>query len=508
MEQESRTFTIEDIAKFCKRKGFVIQTSEIYGGFSGFFDFLPLGVELKNNLKNIYWRNFVSKREDVVGQDGSIITHPKVWQASGHTKSFTDLLLITKETKTKIRADHFVEDELNISADGLSADEIWELIEKNNLKFNGEDFEKINHFNLMFQTEVGASRIRHSKAYLRPETAQNIFPNFKVIAQSSRLKLPFGITQIGKAYRNEISPREFLFRCREFEQIELEYFFNPHKERHLDDKILDFQVQFLSAENQKKEGEPTIPITLKEMLESSKISLNTYHIYWLFKFLKFLIDDLGLHSKNLRIREHARTELSHYSCATFDIEYKFPMGFKEIAGFANRTNYDLTQHQKFSNQKLEFFCEETQSNILPCVIESSCGVERLILAVLCEAYKKEGERGNDILKLNFSLTPYKVAVFPLLKKQSLVEISRRVFKRFTDSNLNTLYDDRGSIGRRYARQDEIGTPFCVTIDYDTIQDESVTLRDRDTTKQKRILIDNCTEVLRKLVGREISFEDI
>jgi glycyl-tRNA synthetase len=314
--------SLEDLATFCKKKGFVFRAAEIYGGLSGFFDFGPLGVELRNNLKKEYWKKFVIKREDMVGQDGSIITNPKVWKASGHVDNFADLILTTKESKTKIRADHFIEDVLNIPADGMGASEINELIKKHNLKLNGEEFEEVKDFNLMFNTQVGADVNQNSMSYLRPETCQSIFPNFKLIADLSRLKLPFGIVQIGKAFRNEISPRDFVFRCREFEQMEMEYFFNPETEcEMLSKEHLSTKFKFLSAESQDDGSNKVVEITAKDLL--SKKKLNKYHAYWLVEFFNWFNKEMGLSYENLRVREHVKTELSHYSSGTFDIDYKF-----------------------------------------------------------------------------------------------------------------------------------------------------------------------------------------
>lgn len=507
----SEKINTEELATFCKKKGFVFQAAEIYGGLGGFFDFGPLGVELKNNLKQLYWKNFVTKREDCFGQDGSIITNPKVWKASGHVDNFGDLVLTTKESKTKLRADHFIEDTLDIPADGMSADEINELIKKHNLKYNGEEFEEVKDFNLMFQTQVGADTTKNATAYLRPETCQSIFPNFKQIADVSRAKLPFGIVQVGKAFRNEISPRDFVFRSREFEQMEMEYFFNPEtKCEALTDKHLETKFQFLSAQAQDDESNEMVEITIKELLAQEKLS--DYHAYWLSEFFNWFKDTVGFKYENLRIREHVKTELSHYSRGTFDIDYKYPFGFKEMLGMANRGNYDLTQHQQHSKQKMEFFDEESKTKLLPFVIEPSLGVERFMMAVMFEAYNDDKDRGNIVLSLSPRVAPYKVAVLPLVNKGGLPEVARELIDKLFDEDLNAFYDRSGSVGRRYARQDEVGTPFCLTVDFETIEEGenkgTITIRDRDTTEQKRISLEDAPEIVSKLIKGKLSFDNL
>ncbi len=510
-EKNENKLSIEDMAIFCKKKGFIFQAGEIYGGLSGFFDFGPLGVELKNNLKELYWKKFVIKREDIVGQDGSIITNPKVWKASGHLDTFGDLLLTTKETKTKIRADHFIEDELGIAADGMSAEEITELIKKHNLKYNGEEFQEIKMFRGMFETQVGADITNDTKAYLRPETCQSIFPNFRLISEVSRAKLPFGIAQIGKAFRNEISPRDFIFRCREFEQMEMEYFYNPETECELlNDEILNTEFQFWSAKNQDENNNSMEIIKIKELIERKLV--NKYHAYWIGTFFNWLNKEIGLSFNNLRIREHVKTELSHYSSATMDIDYKYNFGFKEMVGIANRGNFDLTQHQKHSKTKMEFFDENSKTKIIPNVIEPSMGVERFFMAILFESYFNDKERNNIVLKFKPKIAPIKVAVFPLMNKPELIKIARELFNELIDEDINVIYDKSGSIGKRYARQDEIGTPYCITIDYETIEEGenkgTITIRDRDSTEQKGIKIENTSKIIRSLIKDKIKFKDL
>lgn len=505
---EEKKLTTEELATFCKKKGFVFQAAEIYGGFAGFFDFGPLGVELKNNLKNLYWNKFVNKREDVFGQDGSIITNPKVWKASGHIDNFADLVLTTKDTKTKVRADHFIEDQLKIPADGMSASDINELIKKHDLKLNEEEFEEVKDFNLMFNTQVGADTTKNATTYLRPETAQSIFPNFRSVAEVSRAKLPFGIAQVGKAFRNEIAPRDFVFRCREFEQIEMEYFVNPNtKCEMLTKKHLDTKFQFLDSKNDTENEEKTKEKTFAQLIKEGKVT--DYHAYWICEFYNFYVNEIGINPENLRIREHVKTELSHYSKGTYDIDFRFPFGFKELMGIANRGNYDLTQHQEHSKQKLEFFDEENKTKLLPEVIEPALGVERLFAAVLYEAYNDNKDRGNVVLSLNPKLSPYKVAVFPLNNKDGLPEIARSIVEDLFDNDIIAFYDKSGSVGKRYARQDEIGTPYCVTVDYECVEDGedkgTVTIRDRDSTKQKRVKVEEVSLVIRDLIKGKSSF---
>lgn len=502
---------IEELATFCKKKGFVFQAAEIYGGLAGFFDFGPLGVELKNNIKQLYWKKFVTRREDVFGQDGSIITNPKVWKASGHVDTFGDLILTTKTSKTKLRADHFIEDELKISADGMKANEINELVKKHNLKYKGEEFEEVRDFNLMFSTQVGADVNTNSTAYLRPETCQSIFPNFKQIAEVTRAKLPFGIVQIGKAFRNEISPRDFVFRSREFEQMEMEFFFNPEaKCELLTDKHLNLKVQFLSAKTQDSKSDKMEEVTIKDLLD--KKLFNEFHAYWLAEFFLWFKDEVGLSYENLRVREHVKTELSHYSTATFDIDYNYPFGFKEMFGLANRGSFDLSKHQEHSKSKLEYFDEETKTKLIPNVIEPSLGVERCMMAIMFEAYNNDEKRGNVVLSFDNKLAPYKVAVLPLVNKGGLPQVAREIIDDLLDNDIAAFYDRSGSVGRRYARQDEMGTPYCLTVDFECIEDGAdkgtITIRDRDSTAQKRIKVEEVSEIISKLIKGKLKFEEL
>ncbi len=502
------SITIEELAVFCKKKGFVFPSSEIYGGISGFFDFGPLGVELFNNIKQNWWKFFVQDRDNMVGMEGSIISNPKIWKASGHVDNFGDFVLVCSKCKNRIRADHFIEDVLKVRVEGMKAAQMNKLIQDNKLscpKCKGS-FEELKDFNLLFRTTVGADEDKSSLAYMRGETAQGMFVDFKAIADTSRVKLPFGIAQVGKCFRNEISPRDFMFRCREFTIAELEFFLHPNdnkcnlltKEHH------NLKVMLLDAQTQDKGSANLNETTIGEMLKQKR--LTEWHAYWLAEQMMWMYS-IGLKKDDLKIREHVKTELSHYSSATFDIDYNYPFGSKEVAGNANRGQFDLNQHLKESKQNLELFDEETKSKVIPAVIEPTFGIDRVFLAVLVNAYHDDKERGNVVLKLNSSLSPIKVGIFPLMKKDGLDEKGREVYdslrKEFT-----CFYDVSGSIGRRYARQDEVGTPYCITVDHDSLTNKDVTVRDRDSTKQVRVKIADLKETLRKLLNQEIQFKNL
>ncbi len=487
--------SIDELSIFCKKKGFVFPSSEIYGGMAGFFDYGPLGVELKNNIKNNWWKAFVQNRDDVYGIDGSLISTAKIWEASGHLSSFADLLVKCKKCHKNQRADQLVEEKLKINVDGLNAEAINKLIQDNNIKCPEckGDFEEIKSFNLMFPVQIGADITKDSTAYLRGETAQMIFVAFKNVAESSRVKLPFGIAQIGKAFRNEIAPRNFLFRQREFEQMELEYFIKPDGKKCslLSKRQLELEFYFYSEHEQENKAEH-MKVKMKDLIE--KKVLQEWHAYWLAESYLWFIE-LGIRHDHLRIREHVKKELSHYSSGTFDVEYKYPFGWKEIHGNANRGQFDLSQHQKFSKQSMELFDEDTKTKILPAVIEPSFGVDRAFLTIICDAYHDDKERGNVVLKLNPKLSPIKIGVFPLVNK--LEDDAKKVYEELKEE-FTCTYDRSGSIGRRYARADEIGIPFCVTVDFETLEDHSVTVRDRDTTKQERVKIAELNATLEKL----------
>jgi glycyl-tRNA synthetase len=491
--------SIEDMAAFCKKKGIIFRSSDIYGGFSGFFDFGPLGVELFQNLQSDFWKYFVRSREDVVGIDGSIISHPKTWEASGHLATFGDLLLECKKCKKKIRADHYIEENIDMVADGLATEEIDKIIKKHKLKCPSckGDFNPVSKLSGLFPTHVGASKDSSSVAYLRGETAQSIFMNFRLIAETTRQKLPFGVAQVGRCFRNEISARDFLFRTRELTIGEIEYFIAPEEKKCplLEKKHLSLKLQVLDAKTQDK-GEKTIKkYSIKEMIKEKM--LGEWHAYWLAEQQLWLLS-LGLDPKKLKIREHVKTELSHYSSATLDTDFEFPFGSQEIAGNANRGQYDLNQHIKYSKKKLQIFDDGTGKNVIPRVIEPTFGMTRVMLAVLFDAYHDDKKRGNVVLKLKPSLAPYKVAVFPLVNK--VHDKARNVFVSMQDDFV-TLYDKSGSVGRRYARADEIGVPYCVTVDFE----EGVTIRDRDSAKQIRVNEKDLVPTLRSLLKGEVTF---
>ncbi|MBI2663760.1 glycine--tRNA ligase [Candidatus Woesearchaeota archaeon] len=489
--------SIEELAAFCKRKGFVYPNSEIYGGMSGFFDYGPLGVELKNKIKAEWWKAHVSRRQDVAGMDGSIIANPKIWEASGHVENFTDLMLSCLKCGHKERADHMVEDKLKIQTEGLSADDLNRLIKKHKIKCSrcGSDVKAPQQFNLMFETNVGPSEDKNI-AYLRPETAQLIFANFRLVQENARMKLPFGIAQIGKAFRNEISPRDFLFRCREFEIMELEYFVHPYKVNECDSvkeyEMHEFSV--LTSEMQHKK-EKARKITVKSML-SRKLIL-PWHAYWLAFEHKWLTG-LGVKAENLRIRQHVENEKSHYATDTWDLEYAFPFGWKELEGIANRGDYDLQQHIKKSGKDLSVFDEEQKTKVVPhAVAEPSLGVDRMFLVFLLEAYEYDRKRENVVLKLHPKLAPIDAAVFPLVSnKDNVVKLAKKVYEQLKEE-FNCFFDKAGSVGRRYARMDEIGTPYCITVDFDSLKKNDVTIRDRNTTSQVRVKIKDLNAELRK-----------
>lgn len=437
---------MDKVISLCKRRGFVFPNSEIYGGLANAYDYGPLGVELLRNIKNLWWNTFVQKRADIFGLDGAIISNPKVWEASGHTTNFNDPLIDCRDCKERIRADHLIENELKLNVEGKPLEEIDELVFENKLKCpscGSTNLTSTRKFNLLFKSSLGSVEQEKSTVYLRGETAQNMFLCFKNIVDSFSPKLPFGMAQIGKAFRNEITLGNFIFRTFEFEQMEIEYFI--HKE-----------------------------------------NWGEYFEEWK-KLMWQWILDLGVSQDKLRWRRHSDEELSHYSKRTEDIEYDFPFGgFKELYGLAYRTDYDLKQHSKFSGKDLSYFDPETKEKFIPHVIEPTFGVTRTALVVLLDAYCEEEKR--VVLKLKPQLAPYKAAVFPLLaNKQELVEKAQGVFE-ILQPQFHTVWDARGNIGKRYYSQDEIGTPWCITIDFQTLEDDTVTIRDRDTMEQVRVKI--------------------
>ncbi len=502
----SKKLSINDITIFCKRKGFVFPTSEIYGGLSGFFDYGPLGVELLNNIKNEWWDYHVHKREDIVGMYGSIITNPKVWVASGHTEHFSDVLVECKKCHQRFRADHLIEEKTGIKVEGSSIEEMERIIKEKNIKCPkcGGELSEPKSFNLMFQTFVGPEVSDASRSYLRPETAQLIFTNFKIIQEVSRKKLPFGIAQVGKAFRNEISPRNFLFRAREFEQAEIEYFINEDdiNECPFFDEFKNYKVKLLSEEMQEKNEEETL-IELGKAFEQGLIKTK-WHVFWIGYEHRFLVN-LGLNPEHIRVRQQKKDERAHYSLDTWDLEYKFPFGWKEIEGIANRTTYDLENHIRVSKKDLRYYDEEKKQKIIPYVVaEPSLGLDRVFLALLFDSYNYDEERKNIVLKLKPKVAPFKVGVFPLLSnKKELVDYARIVYEKLSEE-FNCFFDKSGSIGRRYARQDEIGTPYCVTIDFDSLENKDVTIRFRDSARQIRVKVDELVNTIKNLIREGVT----
>lgn len=476
-EKISTEISIEELAAFCKKRGFVYQSGEIYGGLAGFWDFGHLGVELKNNIKKEWWKSHVLQREDVVGIDGSIITHPRIWEASGHVSSFLDIEVVDKKTKEKFKVDKFEAEKYK----------------------NDPRFEVKGEFNPMFITNVGPIISDSMKSYLRPETAQLIFSNFKAVYENARMKLPCGIAQIGKAFRNEIAPRDFLFRAREFEQMEIEYFIK--KDMKCPYEIPDEEILVYSAEAQEKNQE-AINMKIKDAFEKGVIKKD-WHAYWLAIELRWFLE-LGANPDNFRIRQHLKNELSHYSTDTWDLEYRFPFGWKELEGIADRGTFDLSQHEKFSGRNLKIFDEESKEKILPEVIcEPSLGIERAFLVFMLDSYYYDKERENVVLRIHPKLAPVKAAVFPIVKGPKFERIAEEIVKDLKQE-FNIIYDKSGSIGRRYARNDEIGTPFCITIDRDSLKNKDVTIRLRNSTEQIRIKIENLKETIRKAIdGKDI-----
>ena len=457
-----QTVTMDKIVAFCKRRGFVYQSSEIYGGIRSSYDYGPLGVEMKRNIKEEWWRRMVHMREDMVGLDSAIIMHPRVWEASGHTATFNDMLVESRTSKRRYRADHLVEDATGIDAEGLSPEQLTNIIQEDERVKDpadgGRDFAPVRPFNLMFETYMGPVKTPENLAYLRPETAQGIFVNFKNILQTSRVKVPFGIAQQGKSFRNEITPGNFIFRTREFEQMEMEFFVEPGTD----------------------EG---------------------WHEYWIEERFNWYLN-LGLREENLRRYEHPEEKLSHYAKRTVDIEYDYAsVGWSELEGIANRTDYDLKQHAQYSGENLEYFEQATGARYVPYVIEPAVGPDRIMLAFLVDAYTEEEVNGEarTVLKLHPRIAPTKAAVFPLSKKEPVSTIAKELYDDLK-GDYRLSYDDSGSIGRRYRRQDEAGTPFCVTVDFDTIEDKQVTIRDRDNLQQERIPIAAVRDRLKALIS--------
>jgi len=423
---------LDTIVSLCKRRGFIFPSSEIYGGFGGFWDYGPLGVELKRNIRDAWWHSVVHERDDVVGVDAAIIMNPQVWIASGHVRGFIEPLVDCKVCKLRFRADQ---------------------IEGDRCPECGGELTEPRWFNTMFKTYVGPVEEEAAVAYLRPETAQGIFANFKNVLTTTRRKLPFGIAQIGKAFRNEITPGRFIFRSREFEQMEVEYFVKPGTDEE-------------------------------------------WHQHWIQERMNWYVR-YGIKPENLRLRPHDPEELAHYAKACADIEYNFPFGMSELEGIANRTDFDLKMHSQHSGEDLTYYDEESNQHILPYVIEPSAGVDRSLLAFLLDAYDEEPDKEGTrvVLRFHKRIAPIKVAVLPLSRKEALVNLAKDVWARLRPHYV-TAYDDAQSIGRRYRRQDEVGTPFCVTVDFQSIDDNAVTIRERDSMAQIRVPIADLVDVLR------------
>ena len=448
-------FEFEKVCNHFIVSGFYYQGSEIYGGLSNTWDYGPIGSEIKMNIRKMWWKKFVQECPMNVGIDAAILMNPKVWEATGHVSTFNDPLIDCKKCKQRFRADQLIEAEFpDVDVNGMTNEQMMEFIRNNHVKCpncGSEDFTDIRQFNMMFKTHIGVTEDSKAVVYLRPETAQGMFVNFKNVLRTTRKKLPVGICNVGRAFRNEITPGQMTFRTREFDQMEMEFFCKPGEDLEWFD-------------------------------------------YWKKHCLEF-VDDLGIKKENLRYRDHEPAELAFYSKATTDIEYLFPFGWGEVWGIADRTDYDLNRHMKYSGESLEYLDPETNERYVPYCIEPSVGLDRLVLMTLCDSYDEEQVGDNDtriVMHLAPALAPYKAAVLPLSKK---LEEKAREISNILCKYLNVVYDDTGSIGKRYRRQDAIGTPYCVTVDFDTLEDNAVTIRDRDTMQQIRLPINKLVEYL-------------
>ncbi|MBR9705014.1 glycine--tRNA ligase [Candidatus Pacearchaeota archaeon] len=502
-DYERTEISIEDLANFCKDKGFCYRSSDIYGGYSGFWDFGPLGVELFNNIKKDWWDFFVRSRDNIVGMEASVISHPKTWEASGHVSNFNDLMIFCKKNNNFFRADHLIEDVLGLNVEGKNKDEILDIFLLKRDKFINAGYileDELKTLNLMFKTGVGA--LSDEVSYLRGETAQGMFLDFKLIMQTSRMKLPFGIAQIGRCFRNEIAPRDFLFRSREFHIGEFEFFINKDEKECdiLTDVYKGVRIKLLDSETQVKDSTELRETTIGEMLNEGR--LEPWHAYWLSEQVLWF-NSIGL--TEIKIREHMKDELSHYSSATFDIDYEYSFGSKEVAGNANRGQYDLGQHEKSSGISMKVFDEKYKNKEIPRVIEPTFGMERVFLGILTKAYCYDKNRDNVILRIPGKLAPIKAAVFPIVKQPEYIEMSENIV-RLLRSEFNVVYDKSGSIGRRYSRNDSIGTPYCITIDEKSIEGKDVTIRDRDTTLQIRVKVKDLLNIIKRLINKEINFK--
>ena len=469
--------SLDKIVSLAKARGFIFQSSEIYGGLSAVYDYGPLGVELKNNIRNTWWKEMTQRHDNIVGIDAAIFMHPKVWEASGHVGGFNDPMIDDKQSKKRYRADMLIEQYIaKLEKDGKQdeADKIQEqldttgtrksltedlhdIIMENEIRSPDSgafDWTEVRQFNLMFKTQFGSTSTEEDGVYLRPETAQGIFVNYKNVLDTARVQVPFGIAQTGKAFRNEVVARQFVFRMREFEQMEMQYFVEPGTDGDAYEEWLEKRLAWHKS--------------------------------------------IGIREENLRTAPHPDDKLAHYARAAADIQYKYPIGWQEVEGIHNRSDFDLTQHQEFSGKKLEYYDQKNQKRYMPYVIETSVGLDRLTLMVLCDAYREEEVDGDSrtVLKLDPRLAPVQVGVFPLIKKPELQEIAHKIEKELRE-DYSVQYDESGSIGKRYRRLDEAGTPFCITVDFDTIEkDNQVTIRYRDDMSQVRIPIEKVGEVIR------------
>jgi glycyl-tRNA synthetase len=436
-DSKTKEVTMEKLVSLCKRRGIVYQSSEIYGGMAGAWDYGPLGVLLKNNIRDYWWKEMTQLQDNIVGLDASIMMHPKVWEASGHVDSFTDPMVDCKQCKSRFRSDHI---DLSAACPNCGTK---------------DSFTEPRQFNMMFSTHLGPVAESGSIVYLRPETAQGIFANFKNVVQTSRVKIPFGIAQVGKAFRNEITTKNFIFRTVEFEQMEMQFFVKPGEDEQ-------------------------------------------WFTYWKDSRIKYY-DKLGIRNSKLKFHQHGSDELAHYAKDAFDIEYEFPMGWQELEGIHSRTDFDLSRHAEFSGKDLTYLDDQTHERYIPYVIETSAGLTRTVLMVLSDAYEEEELEGGDVrtvLHFHPELAPITVAVLPLVKKDGIKEIAEGIEKSLRE-DFSTFYDQSGAIGRRYRRMDEVGTPYCVTVDYDTKEDNTVTIRYRDSMKQERIPVADLVNRIRQ-----------
>ncbi len=435
-----KSHSLDKIVSLCKRRGFIFQSSEIYGGFGAVYDYGPLGIALKNNISNLWWRSMTQLHENIVGLDSGILMHPKIWEASGHISEFHDPLVDCKQCKARYKADELSDD----NSDSVD----WSAIQCPKCGTTGK-MTNPRQFNLMFKTQIGPVEDEGSIAYLRPETAQGIYVNYLLVQGSQRLKVPFGIAQIGKAFRNEIVARNFIFRTREFEQMEMQYFVKPGTD---DDEMKS----------------------------------------WKEERFNFYTDDLGINEERIRFHQHGKGELAHYAKEAWDIEYEFPFGWSEIEGIHNRTDFDLKRHQEYSGKNMQYSDQLANEKYFPYIIETSAGLNRMLLTVLADAYWEDTENNRTVMKLHPKLAPVKAVVCPLTKKDGLPELARKITDDLK-THYKVIYDQQGSIGKRYYRQDEAGTPFGITVDHQSLEDNTVTLRHRDTQKQDRVNIDALVE---------------